>query len=530
MPRLIRRLLLDNPHRVRLVVTPDTGLAAIRASAETARLAEMKENLSSEHTAEILDLAERLKARQVQKDDPDVLPRVALSDIPAETPSPEPVIESGASTHYCYTAGTNGLVYQQWVSPLPALTATEQQHLLLVTALMSEVGVGNLNYLDTQERQSATVGSLGASISSRAHRGNEQNSDSFFVLSSKALADRLQPQLELMSDTLQAARFDESSRIRDLVSQMRARRDQGITGSGHALAMTAACAGMSPLAKRGHEQGGLAGIRTLRALDDVLKDEGELDAFAHSLRAIHQKLAGNGAPLLCTVADDPNIQPASDAAAQCAGALPTNSPDGIALEPVRAAIQEIWVTNTQVNFCAKAYPTVPSGHPDAPALSVLAAFLRNGFLHHTIREQGGAYGGGASHDPNIAAFRFFSYRDPRLVETLDDFDASIIWLLETKHEQLALEEAILSVMASLDKPGSPAGEAKRDFHERLFGRTAEHRRILRAGIVGTTLDDLRRVTETYLKPELASTAVITHTAGADIVAGRQLPLTRQDLL
>ena len=98
-----------------------------------------------EHAAEILGLAERLRARQSQKDDPDVLPRVALSDIPAETPSPEPVIESGTSTHYCYTAGTNGLVYQQWVSPLPALTATEQQHLPLVTALMPEVGVGELN-------------------------------------------------------------------------------------------------------------------------------------------------------------------------------------------------------------------------------------------------------------------------------------------------------------------------------------------------------------------------------------------------
>ena len=530
LPGLIRSLLLDNPHRVRLVVTPDIGLSASRESAEAARLSEMRENLSSEHTAEILDLAERLRARQSQKDDPDVLPRVALSDIPAETPSPEPVIESGTPTHYCYTAGTNGLVYQQWVSPLPALTTTEQQHLPLVTALMPEVGVGNLNYLDTQERHSATVGSLSASVSSRARRDSEQSSDSFFVLSSKALADRMQPQLELMSDTLQAARFDECSRIRDLVSQMRARRDQGITGSGHALAMTAACAGMSPLAKRGHQQGGLEGIRTLRALDDVLKDEGELDAFAHSLGAIHKKLAGAGAPLLCTVADDPNIQSASEAAAQSTGTLPTTSHEGTALDPVRAAIQEMWVTNTQVNFCAKAYPTVPSGHTDAPALSVLAAFLRNGFLHRTIREQGGAYGGGASHDPNIAAFRFFSYRDPRLVETLEDFDASIAWLLETQHEQLALEEAILSVMASLDKPGSPAGEAKRDFHERLFGRTAEHRRLLRAGIVGTTIDDLRRVAETYLKPELASTAVITHTAGADIVAKRQLPLTRQDLL
>ena len=530
IPGLIRRLLLDNPHRVRLVVTPDAALATRRDVAEAERLAALKESLNGEHKAEILDLAERLRARQGQKDDPDILPRVSLSDIPAEVPSVVPIIEGDDATHYQYTAGTNGLVYQQWASPLPALTAAEQQHLPLAIALMAEVGVGDLNYLEAQERHSATVGSLGASVSSRAHRDTEQTCDSYFVLSSKALADRIKPQLALMSDTLRAARFDEKGRIQDLVSQMRARRDQGITGSGHALAMSAACAGMSPLARLGHEQGGLEGIRRLRALDDVLKQDGELDALTHSLGAIHEKLAAAGAPLLCTIADEPNIAAASAAAQDTASALANELAASGPPAPIRESRHEVWVTNTQVNFCAKAYPTVPSGHPDAPVLSVLAAFLRNGFLHRTIREQGGAYGGGASNDPNIGAFRFFSYRDPRLVETLEDFDASVNWLMETQHESLALEEAILSVMASLDKPGSPAGEAKRDFHERLFGRTDEHRKILRAGIVGTTLDDLRRVTETYLRPDLASTAVITHTAGAELVSERGLSLIRQELL
>ena len=95
---------------------------------------------------------------------------------------------------------------------------------------MAEVG-GRARLPETQERHSATVGSLGASVSSRAHRDDEQSCDSF-CNASKALADRMAPQLSLMSDTLQHARFDEHSRIRDLVSQMRARRDQGITGSG----------------------------------------------------------------------------------------------------------------------------------------------------------------------------------------------------------------------------------------------------------------------------------------------------------
>ena len=169
---------------------------------------------------------------------------------------------------------------------------------------------------------------------------------------------------------------------------------------------------MSPLARLSHEQGGLEGIRRIRALDDSLHSDSELASLASSLGAIQQKLASAGGRQLCTIADEPNIAAASLAAESAMGALSSSETSVWSSAPIREQRQEVWVTNTQVNFCARAYPTVPSGHPDAPVLSVLGAFLRNGFLHRSIREQGGAYGGGASHDANIAAFRFFSYRDP----------------------------------------------------------------------------------------------------------------------
>jgi Zn-dependent M16 (insulinase) family peptidase len=146
-------------------------------------------------------------------------------------------------------------------------------------------------------------------------------------------------------------------------------------------------------------------------------------------------------------------------------------------------------------------------------LTVLGGFLRNGYLHRAIREQGGAYGGGASQESNIAAFRFYSYRDPRLAETLDDFDAAIDWLLTHEHQPEQLEQAILGVIGGLDKPGSPAGEAKQDFHNQVFGRLPEQQRRFRARVLAVTLDDLVRVGRTYLKPELASIAVVTNEQG-----------------
>lgn len=532
VPTLVRRLLLENPHRVSLVVKPDISLSDQRTAAEKERLQAMANAMDSQQRADVLDLAEKLKERQSQEDDPEILPKVTVADIPATVVEPSPRKETiQGYPVWNYESGTNGLVYQQWLKPLPELSDSDWSNLPLLSGLMTEVGIGDADYLAIQDRQSATVGSLGVSTLTRGARDDVQNCTGWFLCSSKALADRAVDQATLMQDTLQHARFDEHQRIRELVSQIRARRDQSVTGSGHSLAMAAACAGMSPIAKRSHEQGGLAGIQRIRALDEGLANEGAVEALGQELTTLRQHLCESGGTQLAVIADGDHIDRASGAALDRLGAA--KAPPDKLWQPdaIREHRNEIWVTNTQVNFCARAYATVPSGHPDAPPLTVLSAFLRNGFLHRAIREQGGAYGGGASHDANIGAFRFFSYRDPRLTETLDDFEASIQWFLNGGHDDSALEEAILGVVGSLDKPGSPAGEARKHFQETLFGRTTEHRAAFRQGIVATTLDDLHRVAETYLMDTAFSTAVITNATGADKVQGlvNELALQRREL-
>lgn len=516
VPGLINRLLLNNPHRVTLTLAPDTGLTAGREAAEEGRLSTMAAALDDTGRAKILDLAEKLKARQGIEDDPDILPKVTLNDIPDEVSEPTPSIrnEKGIDV-WNYTTGTNGLVYQQWVKPLPAMSEQDMANLPLVTGLIGELGTGSDDYLKVQDRQSATVGSLSVATMTRSARGDVQDCSGWLLVSSKALANRSQQQVALMHDTFSNTRFDEGPRIRELVNQIRARRDQSITGSGHSLAMTAATAGMSPLALRAHEQGGLEGIRNLRKLDDRLAKDSELQDFMAQMSGVHRSIVDAQGLQVAVIADAQNLK-AAEAYALEAVEPTIHSTAGQLWRPdaIREHRHEAWITNTQVNFCARAYQTVPSSHSDAPALTVLSAVLRNGYLHRAIREQGGAYGGGASHDGNIGAFRFFSYRDPRLGETLADFDAAIDWFLASKHESETLEEAILGVIGSLDKPGSPAGEARKHFHEALFARTAEHRSAFRRGVINTTLEDLRRVADTYLLNAKASTAIITNTQTA----------------
>jgi len=513
--QLINKWLLNNKHRVRLTFRPDLEFADEQKAAEKNRLAGIKNQLSDDEKNNIIQRAKKLQERQQQVDDDTILPKVTLVDVPAQlhyTQGSHEMVNQFPLRRYA--AGTNGLVYQQLVMKLPELS--EEQLILLphYCQILTEVGIGEKNYLQTQQLQASVVGSLNAFSSIRSLGDNVQACDGYLTLSTKALGRQHKAMNQLMVDTLQKVRFDEHERIQELITQQRARREQSITGHGHSLAMTAACAGMSPVGKISHQLSGLASIDHLKKLDQSLQHPKALNAFIDTLMSIHEKICHAPKQFLL-IGDDEKLDDYYQSMQHfwtnnsTANNLTANNFKPFSVNPVQQQIHQAWITHTQVNFCAKAYPTVGADHADAAALIVLGGFLRNGYLHRAIREQGGAYGGGAGQDHQSGSFRFYSYRDPRFAETFADFDQSINWLLNETHSEQSLEEAILGVMGSLDKPGSPAGEAKNTFHAELFGRTRAKREASRQAILQVQIDDLKRVAQTYLVAEKASRAVVT---------------------
>jgi Zn-dependent M16 (insulinase) family peptidase len=510
--QLVQELLLDNPHRVRLTMGPDPELSLRKDQAERERLGQMKAAMTDEDKFRVIQRAAELAQRQQQQDDPAILPKVGLEDVPAEMKIPDgrSLRISGVDSTV-FGQGTNGLVYHELVFNLPMFGAEQLDLLPYFSTCLTELGVGDKDYLQVQAWQSSVSGGVSGHTSIRGYSDDVQRTRGFYVFDGKALERNNEKLAELMLQTFESVRFDEHDRIREIISQRRARREQSVTGNGHTLAMTAASSGMSPVASLGHRFNGLEGIRILKALDDANKQEGVGD-LADQFARIHQRLLAAPRTFMM-IGEDEKLDSLVDGFEQIwSGHTPSAAFEPFLLDDVAQTIKQMWIANTQVNFCARAYKTVPMDHADAAPLSVLGGFLRNGFLHTAIREQGGAYGGGAGHDTNISAFRFFSYRDPRLTETLDDFDRAIDWMLTEKHEWRMVEEAILGVVSNIDRPGSPAGEARQAFQNALHGRTREKLQKFRQNVLEVTLDDLKRVTEAYLHPEMASTAVITNSA------------------
>lgn len=510
---LAKTLLLTNNHRVRLTMVPDSNISQNKKNAEQNRLEAMKQGLSAQQTEQIVALADQLKQRQEQIDDESILPKVTVDDVPSTMHHVQGQRQSLGNTKLdVYHAGTNGLVYQQAIMEMPQLEPALLELLPIYTICLTELGLNDLDYLQAQQKQAQVTGGLNAFSSMRGDVDDAQSLISFITLSGKALASNHQQLTALMQETLATVRFDELNRIRELIAQVRARREMSVTGSGHALAMSAAASGLSSGARINHQLSGLEGIKALKTLDNTLEDKNNLEQLADKLGQIHSAVVASQRKFLL-VTDAEHAPLCIKNLEQQYGELSTaDTGHRFTANPVSHKTNQAWVTNTQVNFCAKAYPTVPMNHPDAAVLTVLSGFLRNGYLHRAIREQGGAYGGGASQDSNTASFRFYSYRDPRLEETLADFDEALSWLQNTEHSNQSVEEAILGVVASLDKPSSPAGEAKQTFHAELAGRTQSLRETFRQRVLGVTAQDMQRVAATYLDPAKASTAVISNNA------------------
>ena len=507
LPGLVRSLLLDNPHRVTLTLKPDTELTARKQAAEAQKLEAIKASLTSEQLLEIEDQAKALVARQAKVDDSSILPKVTKEDVAPHLHEPESQRLEGTLDVYCYPAGTNGLVYREMIAPIAEIDSQDLAMVPLYADFLTEVGLGNHDYLDVQRRQSATVGGIHAHTLWRTDRKADGQIKAYFALSSKALVASAEKQVALMSDTLAHPKFTEHKRLKELVSQRTQRRLNSITGSGHSLAMSAAAAAHDPLANLHDYLSGLRSTQALKALNEKLNSKSELEAFAEKLGNIHTQLcAGSWRHLV--IGEEQHMSTLAAQLVNVTAASPSGRSELTQAPLDLAHSKQLWLTNTQVYFCAKAYKTVNSDHEDGPALTVLGGLLRNGFLHRAIREQGGAYGGGASQDSGSGVFRFYSYRDPRFGGTLDDFDASLAWLRRNEYTDEALEEAILGVIASLDKPGSPAGTCKQHFHNRLFDRTHQDREAFRQRILACSRGDIERAVNRYFDPNSASIAVV----------------------
>ena len=497
---LIDKNLIKNNHRLTYSLIPDTELNKKNEEKIQNKVFEITKNFSSDDKEKLIKLANDLEKRQNSIDDPEVLPKVTKEDIPKTRNYTSPLtFTKNESTNYFYKTGTNGIVYHSMIFPCEALDKNELKVASLFSNTLTDIGLGKDGYEDIQKYQSSITGGISASFITLP----DKKDDTFKLalkVSSKSLEGNESFMQDLILRTVKESIFDETNRIQELLEFISSDNEKSVIQNGHILSMSNAASQISDIASTNDLTSGLRFIHNTNHLSKLTGEDDELAKYLELLRSINSKISNTPSHLFTASALDKAKLNLDFIIKENTNLYKNQNLIALQSTPIG------WITGSQVCFCAEAFPTVDFWHEDAPALTVLGTVLRNGYLHSAIREKGGAYGAGATQDSNNKVFKFFSYRDPKCTETFNEFKKSREWSVKSITEE-QLEEGILGVISSIDKPLSPFGEAMSDFMSSLDQKTQDERLSFRSKVKECSLANLAMVSEKYLFNESKRSAI-----------------------
>ena len=487
---LIEKKIINNQHRINYCLAPDVEFNKKNDIKIRKKIDKKSKKLSVQDKKRIIELTKDLKLRQEKSDNPEILPKVTKEDIPRVRTYPKSESYKNDNKNFFYKVGTNGITYHSMILPCGPLTNDEFKVASLFANTLTDVGIDNKDYEEVQKIQSAITGGISANFILIPNKAQSAHTLGLKI-TSKCLEENEKEMQDLMIETAKNSNFSDKNRIKDMLNFISSDNERSLIQNGHILSMSNAGAQVNNISATNDFVSGLNFITNTCSLSKGIDKSSKIKNYIELLNNIKDKINPN--PMYTFTAssldmDKSKIKYVFD---DINDSLNFQSYLNIQEESVG------WITGAQVTYCAEAFPTVDFFHEDAPALSILGAVLRNGYLHSAIREKGGAYGAGAMQDSNNKIFKFFSYRDPRCTATFEEFKKSREWSLKNITQE-QLDEGILGIISSIDKPLSPFGEAMSDFSMNLDKKDLEKRLKIRSMVKNCKIDDLINVSQKYL--------------------------------
>lgn len=490
-----------NNHRLTLTMVPDEkyeeNLDKIEADLLNKKISELNDADKKIVYEEGLKLAKTQKSHE----NLDILPCLSLSDIPKEL-GPVHFEETfiGNIPFQVCEANTNEVTYLKGVLNTADLPECLKLLIPLFNETATKMDTTKRSYREFDQLVHLKTGGLfiGSHISEKIDEPS--NFEEGVIISSHCLDQNIDGMLSLWSELFDKPIYKDVDRFKMLLENYISNLTTGIADSGHMYAMH--CAN-SLISKSGFLKEELGGLRHIEHMKNLVKNQSPEQIMLNVSAIANSLLDGNRLRAAVNLSKN-NKKTIIRKLEEMSTALPkistqkSNEKKYTKSAPMPGSVRCLHhVLNIPVNFCAKSIVAVPFTHQDFAKLRVLAKFLSSKYLHPVVREQNGAYGGGAKLG-NDGIFNFFSYRDPNSRVTLDVFDNTVNWFKDNSASILtdqSLFEAKLGVLQALDAPVAEFYKGIDDFLHSISRELVEKHR---SQILSVTKEDLAEVCELYL--------------------------------
>lgn len=429
-----------------------------------------------------------------------VLPRIQPADVERQARPLLPLAPAVWHDH-ALSLPTNGLSHGLVKFDLSAAPEADWPWLDLLAELLPQLGANGMSHQAAATWRRLRVAQM--RLQASALQVIDGSARLEVTLQIDALREEQAAIPEVAAAWLQAPDFDDTERLRYLLQERLQSRLANLADEAPQLAMAEARAQAQASARIERAVHGLPSLAFEGQLQQALAQPEGLQPVQAALRRVHALLLRSPRVLLCAGIEGDAAR-LLDGLSTCPGPAPTTAAPAatpattLGGQPAPGQVTQGVLAPAQVNHCSALWSVPALGHADAPALAVLAQLLQQQLLHPLLREQGGAYGAHAAYDATGGVFLCASMSDPRLAATFADMQTALDELQTREFTPVMLDEAILSVIKRLDPPVRGLAQLAKAWHAGRAGVTDAQRAAFRLGVLGCSLDDLRRVARQHL--------------------------------
>ena len=246
----IRERLIDNPHRLASVLSPDRDKQAKTDAELVGRMKEIRAQFTDEQVKHIAADAAELERLNAQPNSPEALarlPQLQVSDLP-EKPRhiPTTVENVGGRPLLHNDVFANGVNYLVLNFDLQGLPEHLWRYLPRYTDAIGKLGAADMDYAEVAHRTSAVTGGIGCSPGFSTHALDPSRSLQSMRFHLKALDGKIDAALDVLHDLIFAVNPRDTERLRDVLVQAVAEYRTEMIQDGLNTAIHHAARGLSP--------------------------------------------------------------------------------------------------------------------------------------------------------------------------------------------------------------------------------------------------------------------------------------------
>ena len=446
--QLLRELVCESTHCGEVELVPvEEGSAA----EETAELAAIKAGMSAEELDAVRAEVVALREEQERPDAPEdlaKLPRLTVADIgdaPAETPlkevaAPLPCLYHALDTHH--------IAYVYHYFDLRRVAYDDLPYVTLITSLLSQLDTKSHTAAELDTHVEGNLGGLSFFTEAIGREDDLSFARPMLVVGASALSEKIGELATIPSEIWGETLFEDTDRMRDILTQRRIGMEQLFVGSGHSSAMARLS---SYFSARALVSDMIGGVDFYLFLKDLLANWDErATGLCAKLKDLSRQIFTADEVTTSFTGSEEDLKAFWEAGGTLGLTATGNCAHQLVI-PESTIKNEAFVIPSNVCFVTEGMAPSARDNGSNGLWNVASRAIIYDYLWNEVRVKGGAYGCGFRRLPT-GVEQFWSYRDPGVDGTIGRFEQAGSWLEGWEADEDELAGYIVSVVASHDAP------------------------------------------------------------------------------